>query len=169
MSNNFETANRAERNAASKRKVKSGDLNQVTVSDSEYTVIFSQESSRTNRYAPGFSVQNVDVSRGFADLDLVADDTGATQINGDLRPVIYQSDEMRTVLFEGDDIGLDELRAAVSANYRQKVIMPQMSPYASQNRVFAYEVIADSASDGLTISQANSSAEQGLPYAVRKA
>lgn len=165
MSGNMRSANRTEIDTADEERIEATDLDEsVTLQEGVWVPVFTVKATRSTGYMPGYGVRNKTLADGFADLDLV--DSGSNNIACKLRYAIYESEDLDNLLYKVN-LGKDtQFRSAVSSDRTEKPVVHQRAPGASQDRVLALEVKpTSSTNDGNSPSQANSSSEQGLPYA----
>lgn len=163
VTENFERQNRQQIENANREEVESTDIEEVTVSQSEWKSVYTEKSTNTKRYAPGYGTGNRSSSEaGFSDFDL--QNSNGNPVDGQFRWVIYESEDQDVPMAILDGISTRSQRASVSESLRDKQMVAGRTPRASQDRVLALEFKASSGSDGDTLDQANSDSEQGLPY-----
>lgn len=149
---------------ANRKEIRATDVQEVSVSDSDWTEVYVESSTNTKRYAPGYGFGNRDSSdAGYADLDL---QSGSGPIDGDFRWVLYESEDHDVPMRISSDISSTALRNSVSASLTDKQLHPGRTPAGKQDRELVLEFKASTGSDGDTISQADSTADSGVPYSM---
>lgn len=167
MSGNMRSANRTEVDTADEERIEASDLDEsVTLQEGVWVPVFTVKATRSTGYMPGYGVRNRNLAEGFADMDLVDDQGTPADVACKYRYAIYESEDLDNLLYKVN-LGKDtQFRSAVSSERTDKPIVHQRAPGASQDRVLALEIKpTSSANDGASPSRANSSSEQGLPYA----
>jgi len=150
---------------ANRKEVRAGDVEEVSVSDSDWTEVYVDSSTNTKRYAPGYGYGNRQASEaGYADLDLR--NSSANPIDGNFRWVLYESSDHDVPLRISSDMSSTALRNSVTADLTDKQLHPGRTPAGKQDRELVLEFKAASGSDGDTISQADSTADSGIPYSM---
>lgn len=167
MVQNFSRQNKGQVARADREEVMPGDVSEVTVGSGSWTELFTVASTNTKRYAPGYGTGNSDGSdAGFSDFDLKDDSSTPKDVDGNYRWVLYESSDHDVPVRISGKLNSTQQRASVSESLRDKQLVPGMQPRGAQDRELVLEFKASTASDGLTISQANSNAQQGLPYSL---
>lgn len=160
----FGRQNGAQVGRANREEVRSGDVQEVSVSSDDWTEVYVEASTNTKRYAPGYGYGNRDASEaGYADLDL---QSGSGAIDGNFRWVLYESSDHDVPLKISDKMSSTALRNSVSASLTDKQLHPGRVPKGAQDRELVLEFKAASGSDGDTISQSDSASDSGMPYSM---
>lgn len=162
MSRNLEHAKQAHKEAAVEESVEASNLEENDLDDSSFTPIFSVEGTSKFGYQAGLGYRNKDVAEGFSDLDL--QDSGGSPITANVRWAVYESDRLETLVASGSVISAKRLRNAVSADFRDKKLMPQKKPGVGQDSVLVLEAKTTDGSS-VTVSTANSATDEGMKYA----
>ena len=148
---------------ADRMEVMPGNIEEPTVSSSAWSELYTEDSTNTKRYAPGYGIGDSESSdAGFSDFDL--QNSGGSAIDGNYRWVLYESSDHDVPLRISGNINATQQRASLSESLRDKQLVPGMEPRGAQDRELVLEFKASDASDGDTVSASNSDAEQGLPY-----
>jgi len=165
MVSQFGRQNRAQIAKADREEVMPGDIEEPTVSSSDWSEIIVLKSKNTKRYAPGYGTGNSEGSEaGFSDFDL--QNSNGNAIDGNFRWVLYKSGDHDVPLLISGKLNATQQRASVSESLRDKQLVPGMKPRGKKDRELVLEFKASSSSDGDTVSKSNSDAEQGLPYSL---
>lgn len=165
MARSMRPQNRAEQNAANENRWRTADMSTPTLSDSDrYYSIFSEQASKTLKYAAGYGSKNKEVAEGFADLDLKDDSTTPVDITGTARWALYSDATLEDPIAFSGTIDLSDLRESVSESRRQKRLLNGLAPIGNDDRVLVFEVSPDTSSEGVTVSSGNSNVSVGIPY-----
>jgi hypothetical protein len=151
MVKEFRQQNASQVEKADRQEVMPGNTSDVTVHSDSWTEIYTEASTNTKRYAPGYGFGNRNSSdAGFADYN--PQNSGGSDLDGNFRWVLYESSDHDVPIRMGSTFSASALRASESESLRDKQIM------------LVLEFKASSGNDGDTYSASNSSAEQGIPY-----
>jgi hypothetical protein len=163
MVKEFRQQNASQVEKADRQEVMPGNTSDVTVHSDSWTEIYTEASTNTKRYAPGYGFGNRNSSdAGFADYN--PQNSGGSDLDGNFRWVLYESSDHDVPIRMGSTFSASALRASESESLRDKQIMPGQVPRGAQDRELVLEFKASSGNDGDTYSASNSSAEQGIPY-----
>lgn len=150
---------------AQREEITSDDTVSTAVNSDRWTTIFTEESTNTKRYAPGYGYGNRDSSEaGYADYDAQTSANGA--FTGKFRWVLYESQDEDVPIRIGQEFKASALRNSVSEALTDKQLHPGRVPAGSQDRVLVLEAKADADSDGDTYDPASSTQDSGIPYSM---
>jgi len=169
MSNrlDFGRQNGAQVGNANRKEIRAGDIQNVTVSDSDWTEVYIESSTNTKRYAPGYGYGNRDSSEaGYADFDLQDNSSTPVAVDGNFRWVLYESEDHDVPIKISSDISSTALRNSVSASLTDKQLHPGRTPAGKQDRELVLEFKASTGSNGDTIDPANCETDSGIPYSM---
>lgn len=163
MVKEFRQANGAQVAKADREEVQAADVANVAVDSDSWVELYTEASTNTKRYAPGYGFGNRDSSEaGFSDFDL--QNSVPEAIEGNFRWVLYESSDHDVPLRIGSSFSAAAMRASEGESLRDKQIMPGKVPRAGQDRELVLEFKAASGSDGDTVTPSNCVSEQGIPY-----
>jgi len=164
MVRNTAPANPLEVRSANGERLKSGDIEENTVTDGVFTPVLQVQSDRTTVYMAGIGFNSRQRGRvGWADLDL--QNGGGAAVDGTLRWEVYRDSSKEDLVAKSGTYRTEDLRSAVGAARTEKVVMPQEAPAAPEDAYLVLAIDPDSGSDGNTLNQANSDTDLGIPYA----
>jgi len=135
--------------------VKGEDLDSATLRGGEEITVFTETVKADTVLFHGHGSN--DRERGQSAhiyAEVLADGTGAgtdgDEIGGTLVAVLFDS-EQRDVLARREIGDLGVLADAKADARTERPLFPAMSPYARRDKILAYRIIADSASDGKVV------------------
>lgn len=148
----------------SRQAVHDGDLDEITVEAGEWKSVFEKQSSRSQKFFPGYGRADRRTNAGYADFDLEADGTGngtdGDEIQGQFRWAVYNDAEQDALAATGPVFRTQDLRASVSASRTEKTLSPMQRIGAPEDGYLVLEFKADPAYDGYVI-EADGSGHSG--------
>lgn len=142
--------------AGDSETVKHGDLDgTVPLTEGESITLFAKQVPADKVYAWGFGTRNREDSRSsFMHADLVASGNG-TGTQGDAIEgrveVEIQDSEQRDSLYRYSYGDAGNLSDAAADNRTERPMQPALGPGAREDRHITFQIVADSASDGVQI------------------
>lgn len=133
-----------------------GDLTEVTISETDWQEVASVQSTKSQKYFPGYGTSDRDGNSGFADFDAEATGGGSAndgdEVNVKFRYVVYADANKDFPIWFGPDLDAASLRAAVGSNRSEKPMVPQQAHGAPEDGYVVLEIKGkDSDADGAVL------------------
>lgn len=140
--------------SASKKRVSESDLTGATLRAGNEITVYSNRVPADKAYCWGYGFSNREAGENsfvYADFQ----NSAGSAINGQLVLAVTDSTQ-EDVLAKRYFQSLEDLRAAASDPRTERILMSEMQPAASEDRHLELRIVADSSSDGDTVSASNS-------------